>query len=123
MAHAQQVLAGRQPHGVQRYALGPSLGQCCGGVVHLAYRVVGVQDLPSLQLRQARRLPVALFGAGHVGQALVAALQRLPCSIVWVDSRPVCGQTVRWPMPAPRWCIPTRCRLPWPTCRWQPGAH
>ena len=88
MAHAQQVLAGRQPHGVQRYALGPSLGQCGGGVVHLAYRVVGVQDLPSLQLRQARRLPVAVFGAGHVGQALVAALQRLPCSIVWVDSRP-----------------------------------
>ncbi len=88
MAHAQQVLAGRQPHGVQRYALGPSLGQCCGGVVHLAYRVVGVQDLPSLELRQARRLPVAVFGAGHVGQALVAALQRLPCSIVWVDSRP-----------------------------------
>lgn len=88
MAHAQQVLAGRQPHGVQRYALGPSLGQCCGGVVHLAYRVVGVQDLPSLQLRQARRLPVAVFGAGHVGQALVAALQRLPCSMVWVDSRP-----------------------------------
>jgi xanthine dehydrogenase accessory factor len=31
---------------------------------------------------------VAVFGAGHVGQALVAALQRLPCSIVWVDSRP-----------------------------------
>lgn len=88
MAHAQQVLAGRQPHGVQRYALGPSLGQCCGGVVHLAYRVVGVQDLPSLELRQARRLPVAVFGAGHVGQALVAALQRMPCSIVWVDSRP-----------------------------------
>lgn len=88
MAHAQQVLAGRQPHGVQRYALGPSLGQCCGGVVHLAYRVVGVQDLPSLQLRQPRRLPVAVFGAGHVGQALVAALQRLPCSMVWVDSRP-----------------------------------
>lgn len=88
MSHAQQVLAGRQPHGMQRYALGPSLGQCCGGVVHLAYRVVGVQDLPSLQLRQARRLPVAVFGAGHVGQALVAALQRLPCSIVWVDSRP-----------------------------------
>lgn len=88
MAHAQQVLAGRQPPGVQRYALGPSLGQCCGGVVHLAYRVVGGQDLPSLQLRQARRLPVAVFGAGHVGQALVAALQRLPCSIVWVDSRP-----------------------------------
>ena len=26
MAHAQQVLAGRQPHGVQRYALGPSQG-------------------------------------------------------------------------------------------------
>lgn len=28
-----------------------------------------------------------LFGAGHVGQALVRALADMPCRITWVDSR------------------------------------
>ena len=31
---------------------------------------------------------VAIFGAGHVGSALVAVLAPLDCSIRWVDSRP-----------------------------------
>ena len=54
-----------------RYALGPSLGQCCGGVVHLRYTRVGVADVPQLRTRLApRRWPVALFGGGHVGTAL-----------------------------------------------------
>ncbi len=30
---------------------------------------------------------VTIFGAGHVGRALVAALATLPCQITWVDSR------------------------------------
>lgn len=30
---------------------------------------------------------VMLFGAGHVGQALVRVLAQLPCRIVWVDDR------------------------------------
>jgi xanthine dehydrogenase accessory factor len=32
--------------------------------------------------------PVLLFGAGHVGRALVFALAPLPFSVRWVDSRP-----------------------------------
>jgi xanthine dehydrogenase accessory factor len=31
---------------------------------------------------------VVLFGAGHVGTALVDLLQRLPCRVTWVDGRP-----------------------------------
>ncbi len=31
---------------------------------------------------------VVVFGAGHVGQALVSALSLLPCRVTWVDSRP-----------------------------------
>lgn len=88
MLHAQTVLTGQAAPGVERYALGPSLGQCCGGVVRLHYQVVQAHDLPALQLQQPLRVPVAVFGAGHVGQALVAALQRLPSTITWVDSRP-----------------------------------
>lgn len=33
------------------------------------------------------RRPLYLFGAGHVGKALVLALAPLPFSIVWIDSR------------------------------------
>jgi xanthine dehydrogenase accessory factor len=34
------------------------------------------------------KTPVLLFGAGHVGRALVAALAPLPFSVRWVDDRP-----------------------------------
>ncbi|MFM9881062.1 MAG: xanthine dehydrogenase accessory protein XdhC [Burkholderiaceae bacterium] len=71
-----------------RYALGPALGQCCGGVVFLRYEAVTALDLPTLAQRLAPRLqPVALFGAGHVGHALVRVLAALPFALTWVDSR------------------------------------
>jgi xanthine dehydrogenase accessory factor len=34
------------------------------------------------------RLPVLLFGAGHVGRALVLALAPLPFEVRWIDPRP-----------------------------------
>ena len=33
------------------------------------------------------RFDIHLFGAGHVGQALIDVLHPLPCSITWIDSR------------------------------------
>ena len=70
------------------FALGPSLGQCCGGVVHLRLECVAVQDMSSLKLRlQSVLQPVALFGGGHVGRALVQVLARLPFAVTWIDSR------------------------------------
>ena len=33
-------------------------------------------------------LVLYLFGAGHVGKALVSVLAGLPCDITWIDSRP-----------------------------------
>jgi xanthine dehydrogenase accessory factor len=74
----------------RRYALGPSLGQCCGGVVWLDYEWLDAAALPMLRQRlddSALRLPVALFGGGHVGQALVAQLALLPTRVHWIDSR------------------------------------
>ena len=72
----------------QRYALGPSLGQCCGGEVHLQFERITAQDSEGLQQRlQPPRLPVALFGGGHVGQALVDVLGNLPFAVEWIDSR------------------------------------
>ena len=72
----------------QRVALGPSLGQCCGGAVELGFEPMSAQDLPLLQQRLTPALtPVALFGGGHVGRALVDVLSRLPFALRWIDSR------------------------------------
>ncbi|CDS53889.1 XdhC protein (assists in molybdopterin insertion into xanthine dehydrogenase) [Polaromonas sp. CG9_12] len=71
-----------------RFALGPSLGQCCGGVVQLAFERVSASDLPALASTLASPLtPVALFGGGHVGHALVRVLVPLPFRLSWIDSR------------------------------------
>ena len=73
---------------VQRFPLGPSLGQCCGGVVHLRYERVAPGEAPRLAERLTGPLqPVALFGGGHVGKALVNVLATLPYAVTWVDSR------------------------------------
>ncbi len=71
-----------------RIVLGPSLGQCCGGVVCLSFESVGPADVPALRLRLRTHLqPVALFGGGHVGHALIQVLARLPFALTWIDSR------------------------------------
>ena len=86
--HARAALAGAPLQAQQRHALGPSLGQCCGGVVHLGLRAIGAADVAALQAQLApARQPLALFGGGHVGQALVRALAPLPLALTWVDSR------------------------------------
>jgi xanthine dehydrogenase accessory factor len=140
---------------MQRYALGPTLGQCCGGVVHLAFEFVdaalaqvlqmlrGLQQtlhtdswrlssldgpassvllaadgallagpaeiLPQLPVFDAARSTqvlrdsagrrwladavlaprahLLLFGAGHVGTALIRMLGELPCTVSWIDER------------------------------------
>ena len=89
MAEARRRLGGAPGPVRQRFALGPSLGQCCGGVVHLGFEVLpaGV-DTPGLRERLAPpRQPVALFGGGHVGHALARVLAPLPFALHWIDSR------------------------------------
>lgn len=75
----------------RRFALGPSLGQCCGGVVHLAFEPLGVCDAAArVALRQRLSpptMPLALFGGGHVGRAIVQMCAELPFALRWVDSR------------------------------------
>ncbi|WP_426112134.1 xanthine dehydrogenase accessory protein XdhC [Massilia sp. PWRC2] len=147
---ARQMLAEGCAYHLERFALGPSLGQCCGGVVHLAFelldpaaaqllagrrwrdswRVLALDPVARpaaapapaaalfdehgallcgdaiafdrqrgshVMVREGRRYLVAkvaapphhvmLFGAGHVGAALVAALAPLPCTVTWIDQR------------------------------------
>lgn len=85
---ARRRLAGGDGAPVQRFALGPSLGQCCGGVVQLRFEKVTAAHIPVLRERlDAGRLPLALFGGGHVGRALVNLLGTLPFAVTWIDSR------------------------------------
>ena len=67
-------------------ALGPSLGQCCGGVLTL--RFVALDEALAREWPEpAPRFTLHLFGAGHVGRALVQVLAQVPCRVVWVDER------------------------------------
>ena len=74
LAQAQSSAPNRTPV-QERYPLGPRLGQCCGGVVQLRFRLVTTADTAQLLTQLAEPLtPIAVFGAGHVGAALVAVL-------------------------------------------------
>jgi xanthine dehydrogenase accessory factor len=56
--------------------------------MHLRYEQVTQADAAALAERLApRHTPVALFGGGHVGQALARVLAPLPFQLTWIDSR------------------------------------
>jgi len=71
-------LLSRGQHAIIResFTLGSDLTQCCGGKVELLF-----ECLP------ATNFNVVLFGAGHVGQALIKILSELPCRVKWIDPR------------------------------------
>jgi len=90
IAEARSLMGSSRQDGtlVNRYALGPALGQCCGGVVHLKFEHIAQTDMPMLRQRlPSQAKPLALFGGGHVGHALVNVLSSLPFEVQWIDSR------------------------------------
>lgn len=116
------------------FALGPELGQCCGGNVELIVEIIERERRPEIAALAEKeatgalttvgrlvsdrgvireivpdsmppgaagykagvltegfgddRRPIILFGAGHVGRALILALAPLPFRVTWVDPRP-----------------------------------
>jgi len=131
---AREALARDAPAAtLSRFALGPDLGQCCGGSVRVLNEVFGPDRLDAVRTLTAReaagpfgtrgrlgpltvervvddsvapdgpaveiegdlvverfrdpRHPVWLFGAGHVGRALMLALAPLPFELTWIDER------------------------------------
>lgn len=67
-------------------SLGPSLGQCCGGALTVRLRPLTAETLaawPAL----APRFHLQLYGAGHVGRAIVQVLAGVPCRVQWIDER------------------------------------
>ena len=85
---AKQMLVQKTIQTQKRFSLGPSLGQCCGGEVELSFECINASDIERLKKDLAPSLqPLALFGGGHVGQALIRVLADLPFAITWIDSR------------------------------------
>ncbi len=122
--YARKIIERQIPHVAKIYALGPAVGQCCGGSVTLSYQWYRSDRLPTkfpvttpimaaggtrphsvervVKEGVARPLclddwlieplltttrPLWIYGAGHVGRALVNVLADLPdLAITWVDT-------------------------------------
>lgn len=80
MACARRMLDAGETRAERRVSLGPGLGQCCGGAVTLGFEAADRLERPA-------GATVWIWGAGHVGRALVAVLAPLPAvSLTWVDT-------------------------------------
>ena len=80
---AREMLLSGDAQRERRFALGDSLGQCCGGSVKLRFSRKECIDGDG-----EAGFDVALFGAGHVGKEVARILERLPCRLTWADPRP-----------------------------------
>jgi xanthine dehydrogenase accessory factor len=91
MDHARALLAGRTVDLVMSIPLGPEIGQCCGGRVDVGFAPVDDRlkaELSERLKREQASLPsVYLFGAGHVGLALVRSLSLLPLHLTVIETR------------------------------------
>ncbi|MFN3854081.1 MAG: xanthine dehydrogenase accessory protein XdhC [Phreatobacter sp.] len=130
LARAQALFDAASAALLVQQALGPDLGQCCGGHVTVLIerfttadrqairelsqrertgpfrtltelrdgrafrRILADDEVPPPAMRARfvecfgdRRKALALFGAGHVGRALVLALAPLPFDVTWWDGR------------------------------------
>ncbi len=77
IGHAHQMLKDKQlGQHIEHFQLAAKLGQCCGGSASVLFEYFAESTVN-----------VMLFGAGHVGQALIGILAELPCKVTWVDSR------------------------------------
>lgn len=68
--------SGKASQHLVHFQLGSNLGQCCGGNTSVLFECFAPTGAN-----------IMLFGAGHVGKALVSILANLPCQVKWVDNR------------------------------------
>jgi xanthine dehydrogenase accessory factor len=80
---AREMLLSGETRRQRKFALGDSLGQCCGGSVMLQFT-----RTERVETSDQRHFDVVLFGAGHVGKEVARILERLPCRLTWIDPRP-----------------------------------
>ena len=80
IAAARRMFATGTVQEIQTIPLGPALGQCCGGSVTLAFA-------ETTELTTKPKRPLWVYGAGHVGRAIVHVMATLPdFDITWIDT-------------------------------------
>ena len=87
---ARAVLAGAEAAPLA-LPLGPAIGQCCGGHVTLSFEIIPPARFGEVEAmvkaEDAGDPEVWLFGGGHVGRALAAALLLLPVRVHVAETR------------------------------------
>ena len=70
-------------------ALGPGIGQCCGGYVQiqLSLHKNSSEALKNEKLKEDKNSNLYIFGAGHIGQALITKLENINFNTFLIDSR------------------------------------
>jgi xanthine dehydrogenase accessory factor len=92
IATARRILSGAGALHSETIPLGPGLGQCCGGSVTLRYtdQPCATDSPPPFRLPpQDSSTPADtlwIWGAGHVGRAVVACAPAQRLKITWIDS-------------------------------------
>ena len=77
IALARELLQNNQHQQItKQFNLGHDLKQCCGGVVEVFFEV-----FPAVEFA------INIFGAGHIGQALLKIVEDLDCQVTLFDSR------------------------------------
>lgn len=90
LAEAQSLLGRPKAIRTLTKSLGPDLGQCCGGRMTLRFESFSATDINDVEQRSRvgdDHTELNLWGAGHVGRALVMALAPLPFKVSWWDVR------------------------------------
>lgn len=95
----------------EHYALGPALGQCCGGAVTCAFDPLDAHTLAHWPAPQPL-FHLQLYGAGHVGRAIATLLSTLDVVVDWIDEREEQFPAVHalgapWPAHIRRVCVDT----------------
>ena len=83
---ARELLLNGGPPQERQVALGPALGQCCGGVLSLRWSLLAAAN-PAAWVTPTARFDLQLYGAGHVGRAIARLLADIPCRVQWIDQR------------------------------------
>jgi len=93
----------------EHFALGPALGQCCGGAVTLGYEALSADTFARWPV-PAPFFHLQLYGAGHVGRAIATLLATLDVEVEWIDEReeefsPTTTLGTDWPANIRRICV------------------
>jgi xanthine dehydrogenase accessory factor len=86
IASARRLLRGEAVAPEQHFPLGPALGQCCGGAVTLRFTPLA-HSRPADWAGAPSLFTLQLYGAGHVGRAIVKLLEGIACQVQWIDER------------------------------------